>query len=165
MSTKPITPIGWREYVDLPGLGLEHVPAKIDTGAKTSALHVDTLEQHEGADGEPMVRLSFRVRHNPDEEPEQVHVDMPVAGVKKVMSSNGEHEERPFIRTPIKLGGRTVKAAFTLTNRGSMRYPILVGRSAMRGRYAIHPGESFMQGTRDAEPLVHAEDDTSGDMT
>ncbi|MDA7787921.1 RimK/LysX family protein [Sphingomonadaceae bacterium] len=164
ISTKPTTPIGWREYVDLPGLSLEHVPAKIDTGAKTSALHVDTLEPHDGPDGEPMVRLSFRVRHNLDEEPEQVHVDLPVAGTKKVMSSNGEYEERPFIRTVMKLGGRTIKAAFTLTNRGSMRYPILVGRSAMRGRYEIHPGESFIHGTRDAELLVHSDDERTGEQ-
>ncbi len=163
MADKPVTTIGWREYVDLPDLALAHVPAKIDTGARTSALHVDTIELHEDEAGEPMVRLAFRVRHNPEEEPEQVQLDMPVAGVKRVMSSNGDYEERPFIRTALVLGGRTIKSAFTLTNRGSMRYPVLVGRSAMRGRFAIHPGESFIHGTRDAELLVHTDLNASGE--
>jgi hypothetical protein len=73
------------------------------------------------------------------------------------MSSNGEYEERYVIRTHLKLGGISRAVNFTLTNRGSMRYPVLVGRSAMRSRYQIHPGKSFIHGTRDAEPLVHAD--------
>lgn len=152
---KPKVRIGWREYVDLPELGLEHVPAKIDTGAQTSALHVDSIKPYETEDGTKMVRVSFRVRHNPGEKPERVHRELPVAGLRKVMSSNGTYEDRWVIRTILELGGKKRTANFTLTNRGSMRYPILVGRSAMRSGFEIHPGKSFLHGTRDAEPLVH----------
>ncbi len=157
IQAKQLIPIGWREYVDLPDLGFEHIPAKIDTGARTSALHVDSIDLYEGNDGKKMARLSFRIRHNPGEKPERVQCDMPLAGVRNVMSSNGEYEERYVIRTHLKLGGISRPVNFTLTNRGSMRYPVLVGRSAMRSRYEIHPGRSFIHGTRDAEPLVHAD--------
>jgi len=165
ITTKPSVPIGWREYVDLPDLGFEHIPAKIDTGARTSALHVDSIELHYGPNGEQMARLSFRIRHNPGETPERVNCDLPVAGVRKVMSSNGKYEDRYVIRTRLELGGITRRVNFTLTNRGSMRYPVLVGRSAMRSRYEIRPGKSFIHGTRDAEPLVHAEDETQEELS
>ncbi|WP_162789566.1 RimK/LysX family protein [Altererythrobacter sp. ZODW24] len=148
--------IGWREYVDLPDLGLEHIPAKIDTGARTSALHVDSIKPFEAEDGTEMVRVSFRIRHNPGEKPERVHRELPVAGLRKVMSSNGTYEDRWVIRTVLELGDRKRAANFTLTNRGSMRYPILVGRSAMRSRYEIDPSKSFLHGKREAEPLVHS---------
>lgn len=165
IPTKAPIAIGWREYVDLPDLGLEHIPAKIDTGARTSALHVDSLKPYDTDDGAQMVRLSFRIRHNPGETPENVQVEMPVAGIRNVMSSNGTYEKRWVIRTHLALGGISRAVNFTLTNRGSMRYPVLVGRSAMRSRYEIHPGKSFIHGTREAEPLVHSEDDTSGETS
>ncbi|WP_209348289.1 RimK/LysX family protein [Pontixanthobacter sp. CEM42] len=163
IPTKPKISIGWREYVDLPDLGLEHIPSKIDTGARTSALHVDSIKPFKGADCEQMVRVSFRIRHNPGEKPEKVHRDLPVSGLRKVTSSNGTREDRWVVRTRLSLGGLSRAVNFTLTNRGSMRYPILVGRSAMRSRYEIHPGQSFIHGTRDAEPLVHSADGASGD--
>lgn len=147
----------------MPDLGLEHIPAKIDTGARTSALHVDSMKPFGAEAGMPMIRLSFRIRHNPGEKPERVYRELPVAGLRKVMSSNGEYESRYVIRTHLALGGISRAVNFTLTNRGSMRYPVLVGRSAMRSRYEIHPGRSFIHGTRDAEPLVHYEDETLGE--
>lgn len=150
--------IGWREYIDLPLLGLSHIPAKIDTGARTSSLHVDRIKPFLAADGTQMVRLSFRVRHNPGEKPERVHRELAVAGVRKVMSSNGTNEERWVIRTRLEMAGIQRLANFTLTNRGSMRYPVLVGRSALRSRFEIDPGKSFLHGIRDAEALVHSGD-------
>ncbi len=114
---KPKVRIGWREYVDLPELGLEHVPAKIDTGAQTSALHVDSIKPYDAEDGTKMVRVSFRVRHNPGEKPERVHRELPVAGLRQVMSSNGTYEDRWVIRTVLALGGKNRTANFTLTNR------------------------------------------------
>ena len=62
-----------------------------------------------------------------------------------------------MVRKRLSLGGLVRRVNFTLTNRGSMRYPVLVGRSAMRSRYEIHPGRSFIHGERDSEPLVHTE--------
>lgn len=150
--------IGWREYIDLPLLGLSHIPAKIDTGARSSALHVDTIKPFLADDGAQMVRISFRIRHNPGEKPERVHRELAVSGVRKVMSSNGTYEDRWVIRTRLEMAGVSRLANFTLTNRGSMRYPVLVGRSALRSRFVIDPGKSFLHGVRDAEPLVHSGD-------
>ena len=136
--SKPLTRIGWREHVSLPDLGLEAIAAKIDTGAQTSALHVTGIK-HLAGPGEGSVRFVVRLGGGD----RQVH-ELPVVATRRIKSSNGVSEARIVVRTRLVLGPVSRKVEFTLTNRRSMTYPILIGRSAMR-RFEIEPTKSFLQ--------------------
>lgn len=136
--TSPIPAIGWRELVDLPELGLSGIPAKIDTGARTSSLHAHVLEEFE-RDGESFVRFAVDwddVRH----ECAAIHVD-----VRGITSSNGETQRRYVIKTPLRVGGNEVRAEISLADRSDMKFPILIGRSSLRHRFVVDSGHSWLQ--------------------
>lgn len=130
--------IGWREWVGLPGLGGVRLRAKIDTGAKTSALHARGLRIVE-REGRPVARFRLRAGDGG-----AVAVEAEVIGRRRVRSSNGLAEERPVIRTAIVLGGRTWRVEVTLANRKDMTYAMLIGREALRGRAVIDPSASYL---------------------
>lgn len=124
--------------VDLPELGLVGVPAKIDTGARTSSLHAQVLEEFE-RDGECFVRFAVDwndIRH----ECEAIHVD-----VRGVTSSNGETQRRYVIKTPLRIGGTEVRAEISLADRSDMQFPMLIGRSSLRRRFLVNSGHSWLQ--------------------
>jgi hypothetical protein len=139
---KPKLTVGWREWVVLPALGGVRLRAKVDTGAKTSALHARGLKIAL-RDGREVAR--FRLR--PDGPGAAlVAVEAELVGRRRVRSSNGRAEERPVIRTAITLGGRSWPVEITLTNRSDMTYPMLIGRQALRGRATIDPAASWLLG-------------------
>ncbi|CAN5638164.1 ATP-dependent zinc protease [soil metagenome] len=137
--------IGWREWVGLPGLGGVRLRGKIDTGAKTSALHARGLKVEE-REGREMAR--FRLRPDGIGPAKWLTVEAEIVARRSVRSSNGVAEERPVISTEIVIGGRRWRAEVTLTNRGDMTYAMLIGREALRGRAVIDPGASYAAGRR-----------------
>lgn len=141
MSKQKILPaVGWRELVHLPELGLHSVPAKIDTGARTSSLHGVVLDEFE-RDGQKMVRFAvdFEQQHV-RQVCEAVHVD-----VRGITSSNGETQYRYVIKTPLKLGDIEFRAEISLANRADMKFPMLIGRSSLRRRFVVDSGYSWLQ--------------------
>lgn len=140
---KAVLLVGWREAVDLPELGFAGLPAKIDTGARTSSLHAFDPECFE-RDGVEWVRFLLDV--GPDHEPrlcEAHHVEH-----RMVTSSNGQAEERLVIKTTLKIGKIAFRTEFTLADRSEMAYPILVGRMALRRRFHVDAGRSWLQSTK-----------------
>lgn len=137
-SNSILPQVGWRERVSLPGLGLSDIPAKIDTGARTSSLHghvIETLER----DGKTFVR--FAVDWDDVEmECEAVRVD-----VRGITSSNGETQRRYVIKTPLVIGNVEFRAEFSLADRSDMKFPILIGRTALRRRFVVNSGRSWLQ--------------------
>ena len=130
--------MGWRELVDLPGIGLSGIPAKIDTGARTSSLHARVLEQFE-RDGKPYVRFAVDwddFAH----EGEAVRVDW-----RGITSSIGETQRRFVIKTPLRIGSVEFRAELSLADRSDMKFPMLIGRTALRRRFVVDSGRSWLQ--------------------
>lgn len=130
--------VGWRELVELPELGLADIPAKIDSGARTSSLHGEVIEDFE-RDGERFVR--FAVDWDGERHVcEAVHVD-----IRGITSSNGETQRRYVIKTPLKIGKTRFRAEISLADRSEMRFPMLIGRSSLRRRFLVDSGYSWLQ--------------------
>jgi ribosomal protein S6--L-glutamate ligase len=134
--------VGWQEWVALPDLGLPALKAKIDTGAKTSALHTHSLEPY-GSSRHPMVR--FSVRPNPEARDLEVEASARVIDRREVISSNGVRELRFVIRSRLSIGGRSWPIEITLTNRDRMTYRMLIGRQAIRSDMLVDAAASFRQ--------------------
>ena len=141
MKTPKVLPaVGWRELVHLPELGLHGIPAKIDTGARTSSLHGTVLEEFE-RDGQKYVRFAVDFeRQHVRQVCEAVHVD-----VRGITSSNGETQYRYVIKTPLKIGDVEFRAEISLANRRDMKFPMLIGRSSLRRRFVVDSGYSWLQ--------------------
>jgi ribosomal protein S6--L-glutamate ligase len=133
--------LGWQEWIALPDLGLPALKAKIDTGARTSALHTHSIESY-GPSKRPMVR--FSVRPSPRASLE-IEASAAVVDRREVTSSNGERELRYVIASRLSLGNREWPIEITLTNRERMAYRMLLGRQAIQPNVLIDPGASFHQ--------------------
>jgi hypothetical protein len=139
-STRPLMVIGWHECISLPKLGLQDFAVKVDTGAKTTALHADDIEIFL-KEGEKWVR--FRSPEIPGTMPRTCA--FPVFTKRDITNTSGQPETRIIIRTPMVLAGRRWKIDISLTDRGTMRFPLILGRRALRNRnIAIHPGKSYL---------------------
>lgn len=130
--------VGWRELVDLPALGLQRIPAKIDTGARTSSLHGRVLDQFE-RDGKPFVRFSV------DWDGESHICEAVQVDLRGITSSNGEAQQRFVIKTPLRIGTTEFRAELSLADRSVMQFPILIGRTALRRRFVVDSGLSWLQ--------------------
>lgn len=137
------TVAGWREWVALPELGLEWVKAKLDTGARTSAIHAFDIEELD-ADGMPRVRFSVRPWQRADND--AVTVEAPVVDRRVVRSSNGQAEERLTIPLTIRLLGRDLATEVTLSNRDEMGFRLLIGREALRQGILVDSEKSYLGG-------------------
>jgi ribosomal protein S6--L-glutamate ligase len=134
--------LGRREWVSLPDLGLHAIKAKVDTGARTSALHAYAIEPF-GAASAPRVR--FRV-HPLLERPEvEVLCEAALLGARDVTSSSGETENRFIIETTVKIGSRAWRIEVGLTNREGLTHRMLLGRQAIRPGMLVDPANSFLQ--------------------
>jgi hypothetical protein len=122
--------LGRSDRVDLPGLGLEHIHAKIDTGAYTSSLHCSRAEVINGI-------LEFILLD--EEHPEFTGMPFRVKKFdqREIKNSFGEAELRYVIKTRVRLGGRLIRAEFSLSNRGNLKFPVLLGRKILRSRFLI----------------------------
>lgn len=139
---KKATPmiIGWREMVALPDLGIDVAIAKIDTGARTSALHATRI-RHFARDGAPWVR--FHVPHAGLAE--AVDCEAPLVDRREIKNTSGIPEERLVISTRLVLGGRQWAIDVSLADRAAMSMPIILGRTAIRRRrILVDPGRSFL---------------------
>jgi len=135
--------IGWREWVRLPGLCDIPIKAKIDTGAKTSAIHAYRVHETE-IEGVP--HAAFFLHPVQKREQPEVFCRAPIVARRTIRSSNGALENRIIVRARFALGGRIWPIELSLTNRDEMGYRMLVGRSALKSRVVIHPARSFIQG-------------------
>ena len=144
MEQKPRKPlIGWREWLSLPELGISSIKAKVDTGARSSALHAFDVEVFE-QDGRQMVR--FRVHPYQRDTVRTVHAVAQLIGYRSVRSSEGTESMRPVILTTVELLGQQWSVEITLTRRDNMGFRMLLGRQAVRRRFLIDSGKSFVAG-------------------
>ncbi|OOV86704.1 ATP-dependent zinc protease family protein [Oceanospirillum linum] len=143
MTENPIhkRTLGWREALSIPSLGVEEIIAKVDTGARTSAIHAFFVEPFKAADGRDWVRFGLHPLRQ-EQQPELV-VEAPVKDRRQVSDSGGHSEERYVIETVLKIGDETLVAEVTLTDRETMAYRMLLGRTALRGRFIVDPDLSY----------------------
>lgn len=134
---------GWREWVSLPDLGVDWVKAKLDTGARTSAIHAFDIEEYD-RDGVPWVRFSIHPWQRSDED--QVLATCPVHDRRSVRSSSGHAEERYVVLMDVRLLDHTVTAEVTLSRRDQMGFRMLVGREALRQGFVVDPSRSYLGG-------------------
>ncbi|MDR5701570.1 ATP-dependent zinc protease family protein [Agromyces aerolatus] len=134
---------GWREWASLPAIGVPWIKVKLDTGARTSALHAFDVEELE-RDGAEWVRFGVRPWQDSDED--AVVVETRVHDRREVRSSSGHVTERIVVELELVLHDRRVAAEVTLTNRDEMGFRMLVGREALRGTFLVDPGASFLGG-------------------
>lgn len=135
--------VGWREWVGLPDLHVGAIKAKIDTGARTSALHAYRIEPFRRAGA-----LWLRFELNPIQRSHamQVRCEAPAVGERTVRNTGGGIERRYIINTLLRLGEATWSIELALTNRDHMGFRMLLGRTALQGRVLIEPGRSYLLG-------------------
>ncbi|TRO91981.1 30S ribosomal protein S6--L-glutamate ligase [Glycocaulis profundi] len=134
--------LGWEEWAAFPGLGLPAIKAKVDTGARTSALHAVSVEPF---GPEKRLQVRFVMHPIPDQPEVEVICAAPVVDRREVTSSNGETELRWVIETPVRIGEREWPIEVTLTNRESMNYRMLLGRTAIQPDMVVQPTVSCAQ--------------------
>lgn len=132
--------VGWREWLSLPDLGLPAIKAKVDTGARTSALHAWRVEPYTHG-GSPWVRFHMHPLQRNTEL--SVACDAPVHDRRMVSDSGGHREMRHVIETSIRLADHDWRIEVTLTDRDTMLFRMLLGRQAMRGLRVL-PNASFL---------------------
>ncbi len=150
MARPPLPPskalAGWREWVGLPDLGVARIKAKLDTGARTSAIHAwnIVLEGQETADAWIRFDLHPLQRDNSLVVPCRARL----VDIRDIRNSGGDRERRYVIRTCLALGGATWPIELSLTNRDQMGFRLLIGRAAVRDHLIVDPGRSFVLGPK-----------------
>jgi len=135
---KPV--IGWREWVELPDFDTPPIKAKIDTGARTSALHAFRIK--------PILKddvpyVEFYIHPEQHRRKPEIRCEAPVLEQRNVTSSTGHKEHRYVIETTAAIGGDIFTIELTLTNRDELGFRMLIGRQAVRGHFLVDPGRSY----------------------
>ena len=133
--------LGWRERLALPQLGIGMLKAKLDTGARSSSLHVDTLESFP-RDGITWLRFTMHIGRRQSLD---VRCEAPALDRRVVTDTGGRRTERWFTRSEVQLAGQTFSVDINLTDRRHMLFPLLLGRSALTGRFGVDPALSYTQ--------------------
>jgi hypothetical protein len=136
---KELDVIGWREWVSFSELKIKTIKAKIDTGARTSALHVSNIKINK-----KMKTVSFTIHPVQRQRNPTLQTTAALVGERPIKSSNGEIMVRPVIKTKLKIGKRIFSIELTLVNRDLMGFRLLLGRSAMKKRFLVNSGQSFL---------------------
>jgi len=135
--------LGWREWVELPELGLSSIKAKVDTGARTSCLHAFELDVI-SRDEQDWAR--FKVHPQQGNNDYVVECEARILDRRPVRDSGGHSEERIVILTILKIGAWEDKIEMTLTARDNMRFRMLMGRTSIsRGGFQVDPSRSYLQ--------------------
>lgn len=153
MAKRPAKPkpvIGWREWVHLPQLGDLAVKAKVDTGARSSALHAHKLKHY--VDEQGVEKVSFEIWPLQDSHKMANTFSLPVHESRWIKSSNGHTSYRPVVIVNITLMDQTWPIELTLTNRDEMGFRMLIGRQAIRRKMLVDAGKSFLAGVPDDLP-------------
>ena len=129
MTREKIT-IGRREHVDFPELGLFGITAKVDTGAYTNALHCHDIREENGV-------LYFKLLDPTHTEYTSKELSFQDYFQKEIKNSFGEFEKRYIIKTIVRIGGKRIKSVISLTDRGTMRYPVLIGRKLLKNKFVV----------------------------
>ncbi len=137
--------VGWREWIALPELGIAAIKPKIDTGARSSSLHGRNSEwfKRDGADW-----VGFDVHPFQRDAETTVRAEAAVLELRHVRSSSGHSTLRPVILTTIEIGGQRLSVELTLAARDEMGFRMLLGREAVRGRFTVDPGRSYLVSKR-----------------
>jgi hypothetical protein len=141
--------LGWREWVSLPDLGLHRIKAKVDTGARTSAIHAFALRPYQ-ENGEQ--RVEFRMHPNQKDSDTVVVCDAAVVDRRVVSDSGGHKEERLVIETTLMIGSHAWPIEATLTGRDDMLFRMLLGRTAIKSRAVVNPARSYVVGKKRRQP-------------
>jgi hypothetical protein len=136
--------IGWQETVRLPELGAGPIVAKIDTGARSAALHADDI-RITGRGKRMKVRFKMQRRGSSSR---RIECEMPLHDLRRIKSSNGHIELRAVISTAVEIGGQVLEAEVTLTQRADMGAVMLIGRSSIRGNFLVDPSRTFLRSRR-----------------
>lgn len=137
--------LGWREWLGFPDIGIEQIKAKVDTGARTSCLHAFFVEPIE-RDGEAWIR--FGIHPQQRDTSEEIVCEAPVKDQRAVRDSGGHEEVRYVIETAVTIGSEKHRIEVTLTDRDTMKFRVLLGRTAIREHYLVDSGRSYLQGKR-----------------
>ena len=142
-KTRNLPIIGWREWVALPQLGIAYIKPKIDTGARSSSLHVSQIEEFQRGEA---LYVRFKVHPIQRNRSFGVKAEAEVLEYRNVASSSGQKSLRPVIVTEIQMLGQRWPIELTLANRDEMGFRMLLGREAIRGRFLVDAGNSFYAG-------------------
>lgn len=137
--------LGWREWVGMPELGIDQLKAKLDTGARTSALHATGIRPF-SENGSQRIEFNVHPRRSKNDIVTRCTAD--VVDQRMVKNSGGQQERRWVIRTPITIGSHTWPIEITLTARDNMRFEMLLGRTAIKGRATVNPARSYLVGRK-----------------
>lgn len=139
---KKLAELGWREYVDFPEFGITGVKAKIDTGAKTSCIHAFSVETFQKSND---VWVRFGVHPNQGDTDTEVWCESLVVDQREITDSGGHNEMRYIISSRLVIGVHEFETELSLANRDNMRFRMLLGRRAMKGRFTVNPSISYRQ--------------------
>ena len=137
--------IGWRENVTLPNLNIPFIKAKIDTGARSSALHAFNIRELE-LNGKKIIQ--FQVHPLQRDNRTTITTEAELLEYRKIRNSGGIAQLRPVIKTQIELGKQIWSIELSLTDRDVMGFRMLLGRQAVRNKFLVDPGKSFLQSRR-----------------
>ena len=135
-----LTPLGWREWVFLPSYNDFKLKAKIDTGARTSAIHATNIQIYRK-------NLSEMVKFQIYQSQSFLDIDTELISYKKIKSSFGQTEIRPSVHMKIQIGAEIWLTEITLAQRAKLTYPMLIGRNSLNKKHIIHSHKSYLAGS------------------